>query len=87
MLTNPYVFPKIHEIGIAASKRFRDGNGVFSINMLIFDWKMPDLDGLETARRIRTLPPGDQMPPVLPLTAYTKRTLTALRTAAALRAF
>lgn len=43
--------------------------------LIILDWKMPDQDGLETARRIHALLPDGQMPPILLLMAYHKEIL------------
>lgn len=43
----------------------RDGR---DFNLVLIDWKMPDMDGIETARRIREILPSDI--PIMILTAY-----------------
>lgn len=43
----------------------RDGR---DFNLLLIDWKMPNMDGIETARRIREIIPSDI--PIMILTAY-----------------
>jgi|GEM_PF-1293789 len=44
-------------------------------DIVLLDWRMPDLDGLETARRIRAHTHLDTMPAVLMVTAYGHETV------------
>jgi signal transduction histidine kinase/CheY-like chemotaxis protein len=38
-------------------------------DLVLMDWRMPDMDGLETARRMKSLWPADQQVPIVALTA------------------
>ncbi|WP_298371538.1 response regulator [Azospirillum sp.] len=55
-----------------ARNRVRDGK---PFDVLILDWKMPDLDGLAASRQIRELSGGAQPPIVIMVTAYNRDVL------------
>ena len=38
--------------------------------LVFMDWRMPEMDGLETIRRIRSAPLGEQQPQVIMITAF-----------------
>lgn len=48
-----------------AQKAQDEGNGY---NLMLIDWQMPDINGIETARRIRKIVPSDV--PIMILSAY-----------------
>ncbi|ANC92747.1 hybrid sensor histidine kinase/response regulator [Azospirillum humicireducens] len=56
--------------GLSALRRLEDGQAGTRppVELVVLDWRMPDLDGVETLRRLRALP-GAQ-PPVVMTTAY-----------------
>ncbi|HYF90457.1 PAS domain S-box protein [Azospirillum sp.] len=56
--------------GLSALRRLEDGQAGSQppVELVVLDWRMPDLDGVETLRRLRALP-GVQ-PPVVMTTAY-----------------
>ena len=54
------------ESGLAALAQLEDG----SFDLVILDWKMPGLDGMETARRIRSRLGASRQPKILMVTAY-----------------
>jgi signal transduction histidine kinase/CheY-like chemotaxis protein/ABC-type amino acid transport substrate-binding protein len=42
------------------------------VNLVVMDWKMPGIDGIETTRRINKFIPSDKMPVIIMATAYDK---------------
>ncbi len=52
--------------GRAALERLEEG----SYDLVILDWRMPGLDGIETARRIRSRSGASSQPKILMVTAY-----------------
>ncbi|MBC7513088.1 MAG: response regulator, partial [Herminiimonas sp.] len=46
-------------------------------NAVLVDWKMPQMDGWEVARRIRQLPRGDTAPVIIMVTAHERNALAA----------
>ncbi|CBS91102.1 PAS domain S-box protein [Azospirillum lipoferum] len=56
--------------GLSALRRLEEGQAGSQppVELVVLDWRMPDLDGVETLRRLRALP-GAQ-PPVVMTTAY-----------------
>ncbi len=54
--------------GIAALKELENPN--HSYDLVLLDWRMPDMDGFETARRIRSLLHLTKMPKIFIITAY-----------------
>ena len=57
------------------------------IDLVILDWKMPGLDGLETARQIKTNPRLARVPAIFLLTAYGREELMAQTDSVGLDAF
>ena len=55
--------------GGAAIERM-GGAGDEKFDLMLIDWKMPDMDGLETARRIREAPISCKAPAVLMVTGF-----------------
>ncbi|MHB8072537.1 response regulator [Desulfosporosinus fructosivorans] len=56
------------EQGLAALKIDQaDGNG---FDLVLMDWQMPGMDGLETSRRIKTMAEIDYKPEIIMITAY-----------------
>ncbi|WP_158300913.1 response regulator [Chromobacterium sp. ATCC 53434] len=51
--------------------------GQTSVDVVILDWKMPDMDGLEAAHAIRQACDGRHMPIILMATAYSREKLLA----------
>ncbi|NRB37153.1 MAG: response regulator [Pseudomonadales bacterium] len=45
--------------------------------LIIMDWKMPDMDGIETCKKIAELIPGENMPAVIMVTAYAREDAAA----------
>ena len=56
--------------GVAALAKLRDSLGGQFPDVVVLDWKMPDMDGLSTARAIRDMVPPSQCPIVIMATAY-----------------
>ncbi len=48
------------------------------LDLLIIDWKMPGMDGIETTRRINQITAPDHIPAVIMATAYCCEEITAL---------
>ncbi|MDW6001934.1 hybrid sensor histidine kinase/response regulator [Vibrio mangrovi] len=46
------------------------------VNLVFMDWNMPDMDGIETSRRIRQSLPQNYQPYIVMVTAYDKDELT-----------
>ncbi len=46
-------------------------------DLVVMDWQMPGMNGVETVRKLRALLPGDAMPTVIMVSAYTKRELVS----------
>ncbi|GFO57840.1 hypothetical protein GMST_01650 [Geomonas silvestris] len=64
------------------------GAGPGEAYQLVFlDWRMPDLDGLETARQIREALPADQLPAVIVTTAFENARVVDQGAAFGVRAF
>jgi len=55
--------------------------------LVFLDWRMPDLDGLETARQIRELVPADRLPAVIVTTAFENARVVDQGAAFGVRAF
>jgi two-component system, sensor histidine kinase and response regulator len=55
------------EEGLAEFEKFIGSQGY---DLVVMDWKMPGIDGIETARRIKTLPGLTRMPRIILVTAY-----------------
>ncbi len=55
--------------GEAALALFSAADGVSPFDLVVMDWKMPDLDGIETARRIRALPGMARTPGIVLVSA------------------
>ncbi|HLO95297.1 MAG TPA: response regulator, partial [Burkholderiaceae bacterium] len=69
------------ESGEAALARL-DEQAPGAFDVLVLDWRMPGLDGLETARRIRTREGGEgRWPIIVMVTAYDRSELRELNTA------
>ena len=60
------------ESGLAALERLQNDGGGYAL--VVLDWRMPDLNGVETATRIRALPLTTQ-PALLMATAYVNEEL------------
>ncbi len=46
------------------------GGGIPAVDLMLMDWKMPEMDGIETARRLRDDPDISRTPAILLMTAY-----------------
>ncbi|HEX5681123.1 MAG TPA: response regulator, partial [Desulfobacterales bacterium] len=55
------------EEGLAEFEKFIGGQGY---DLVVMDWKMPGIDGIETARRIKHLPGLSRRPRIILVTAY-----------------
>ena len=55
------------EEGLAEFEKAAPGRGY---DLVVMDWKMPGIDGIETARRIKTLAGLSRMPRIILVTAY-----------------
>ena len=55
------------EEGLAEFEKSIAGQGY---DLVVMDWKMPGIDGIETARRIKNLPGLGRMPRIILVTAY-----------------
>ena len=55
------------EEGLAEFEKSIAGQGY---DLVVMDWKMPGIDGIETARRIKNLPGLSRMPRIILVTAY-----------------
>jgi len=55
------------EEGLAELEKSTSGRGY---DLVVMDWKMPGIDGIETARRIKNLPGLSRMPRIILVTAY-----------------
>jgi len=65
--------PTLTDSGEAAIGKVRNRlQDTASYDVLLLDWKMPGMDGLETARAIRRTMQGQQAPIVLMVTAYSR---------------
>ncbi|WP_457355557.1 response regulator [Roseateles sp. P5_D6] len=65
--------PTLTDSGEAALGKVRNRlQGTEAYDVLLLDWKMPGLDGLATARAIRSTMEGQQAPIVLMVTAYSR---------------
>jgi PAS domain S-box-containing protein len=55
------------EEGLVEFEKSMSGQGY---DLVVMDWKMPGIDGIETARRIKKLPGPGRMPRIVLVTAY-----------------
>ncbi|MGE5255102.1 MAG: response regulator [Hyphomicrobiales bacterium] len=63
------------KVGLAASgeeglTEFEKSIADSGYDLVVLDWKMPGMDGIETARRIQKLAGPDRMPRIIMVTAY-----------------
>ena len=58
------------ESGIAALQELEANGGAEPYDLVLLDWKMPEMDGLETARLIRKNPRLEKIPTIVMITAY-----------------
>ncbi len=56
-------------------------------DLIIMDWKMPGMDGIETARKIRAQSTGPAMPRIILVTAYGRQEIMQQADAAGLEGF
>ena len=61
-----------HEALVAVAARMQQSRGY---DVVLIDWRMPDLDGWETSCRIRELAPEGQMPLIVMVTAHDRELL------------
>jgi len=61
-----------HEALAAVSARLAEGG---AYDVVLIDWRMPELDGWETSRRIRALAPEGKMPLIVMVTAHDRELL------------
>lgn len=54
--------------GLEAIQRLEQAPGAYQL--VLMDWKMPEMDGIEAAKRIKAMPETVQTPAVLMITAY-----------------
>ena len=67
----------LHELGLASTLASSGEEGLAAlarpgaaVDLVLLDWKMPGIDGFETARRIRAMHPAGQAPRIVLITAY-----------------
>ncbi|WP_320044499.1 response regulator [uncultured Desulfobacter sp.] len=58
------------EDGHSAVKMFEEHSREVPFGIVLLDWKMPDMDGIETCKRIRTLPHTGSEPKIILATVY-----------------
>lgn len=58
-----------------------------AFDLVLLDWQMPDLDGLETARRIRHIPRWRTLPIVMMLSEFERETVAGEAEALGIKAF
>jgi signal transduction histidine kinase/DNA-binding response OmpR family regulator len=56
-------------------------------DLILMDWKMPGMDGIETARKIQGQFPGDRLPHIILVTAYGRQEIMQQAKAAGLKGF
>ncbi|MBE1237423.1 response regulator [Phaeovibrio sulfidiphilus] len=64
--------------GSEALAILEESKGKNAYDLLIMDWKMPDMDGVETVRRIRRLLDDSSLPVIVMSTAYDRTELQRL---------
>jgi CheY-like chemotaxis protein len=57
------------------------------VDLVIMDWKMPGMDGIETARRIKGNPQLSKIPPIILVTAYGREEILQQAESAGLEGF
>lgn len=73
VLQNLHVEVDLAESGFGAIERIKKEDKTVPYELLLMDWRMPGLDGVETARRIQQDPEISHNPNVIMISAYSRQ--------------
>lgn len=75
------------ESGQAALEVLESAAGVDPYGLVLMDWNMPGMDGIESSRRIKALPGLPEMPTIIMVTAHGRETVMEKAASAGLDGF
>ncbi|TAL03797.1 MAG: response regulator [Rhodospirillaceae bacterium] len=76
MLTYRAVAVRTASSGLEACESVQRATAEIPFDLILLDWQMPGLDGIETARKLKDILPPAKMPKIVMMTAYGRDDLT-----------